>query len=63
MKSAPARLREYPETGTSSAEEGADRRERYRKLAALIQAWEMDPAGHGKAFWPVLAAELDRHDD
>jgi hypothetical protein len=36
--------------------------ERNRKLAALLREWENDPTGEGKLFWPILKAELDRHD-
>ncbi|HEX6862774.1 MAG TPA: hypothetical protein VF414_08165 [Thermoanaerobaculia bacterium] len=39
------------------------RRERYRRLAALIGEWEADPTGHDEEFWPILQAELDRRDD
>lgn len=38
------------------------RRERYRRLAALIREWEADPTGHDEEFWPILQAELDRRD-
>lgn len=39
------------------------RRERYRKLANLLHEWEADSTSHGKEFWPILEAELNRHDD
>jgi hypothetical protein len=33
------------------------------KLAALLREWENDTSGHDEDFWPVLKAELERHDD
>jgi len=38
------------------------RRERYRRLAALIRHWEVDSTRHDEELWPILEAELNRRD-
>lgn len=63
LKSAQARPQEHSPTRGSLTDSDDVRRERYRKLAALLGKWKADPAGHGKEFWPILEAELDRRDD
>ena len=63
MKSAQAHLQEHPAKRGSLADSEEVRRERYRRLAALIREWKSDPAGHDEEFWPILQAELDRRDD
>lgn len=63
MKSAQARPQEHPVKRGSLAGSEEVRRERYRRLAALIREWETDPTGHDEKFWPILQAELDRRDD
>ena len=63
MKSAQARPQEHPAKRGSLADSEGVRRERYRRLAALISEWEADPAGYDEEFWPILQAALDRRDD
>ncbi len=63
MKSAQARPQEQPVKRGSLADSDDVRRERYRRLAALLREWEADPTGHDQEFWPVLQAELGRRDD
>ena len=50
-------------TRGSLADSEEVRRERYRRMAALLKEWRADPTGHGKEFWPILEAELERRDD
>lgn len=63
LKSAQARSLQHPVNRGSLDDSDEVRRERYRRLAALIQEWEADPTGHDETFWPILQAELDRRDD
>lgn len=57
MKSAQARPQEHPAKRGSLADSEEVRRERYRRLAALIREWEADPSD--PEFWPLLEAELE----
>ena len=59
MKSAQARPQEHPVKRGSLADSEEVRRERYRRLAALIREWEADPTGHDEKFWLLLKAELE----
>jgi len=63
VKSAQARPQEHPPKRGFLADSEEVRRERYRRLAALIGEWEADRTGHDEQFWPILQTELDRRDD
>ncbi len=57
MKSAQARPQEHPVKRGSLADSDDVRRERYRRLAALLREWEVD--SRDPEFWPLLEAELE----